>query len=67
MKSNKTQIFYDALGSEYSGLIFKHLENKGVFIAYGRHSNNRINDIDPMEFVFKSKIMEGFWLTKWVD
>ncbi|EDK31375.1 trans-2-enoyl-CoA reductase, putative (macronuclear) [Tetrahymena thermophila SB210] len=67
IKQNKAKVFYDALGGEYSGLIFKNLENSGMLVGYGRFSNNKINDIDPIDLVFKQKEIKGFWLSKWYE
>ncbi|KAL4500485.1 hypothetical protein ABPG72_003436 [Tetrahymena utriculariae] len=67
LKQNKAKVFYDALGGEHSGLIFKNLENCGMLVGYGRFSNNKINDIDPIDLVFKQKEIKGFWLSKWYE
>jgi len=61
------KVFFDALGGEHSGLIFKYLESKGQLIGYGRLANNKITDIDPIDLVFKEKQIKGFWLTKWLE
>lgn len=61
----KPRVFLDAVSNQVSADVFAAMPNRAHWIVYGK-----LDPTPPVmhqmgQFVFQSKVIEGFWLTQW--
>ena len=59
-------IAFDAVSGEMTGRLLNALPDHGQVVVYGGLSETAIK-VNPAEFVFKHKRVEGFWLPRWAS
>jgi len=60
-------IAFDAVAGKLTEDLFQAMPPKSRVLVYGALSGNSCKHISPLSLIFESKILEGFWLTKWIE
>lgn len=63
----KPRVFLDAVSDQTSETIFTLMPNKARWITYGKLSVAPPKLTQMGQFIFQSKQIEGFWLTRWMQ
>lgn len=58
---------FDAVGGEMTGLFLNTLPPFSRVVLYGGLAGGSLAGIDPMDIIFKGKILEGFNLNEWIS
>ena len=66
MRSEKPRIFLDAVANQCCARIFDAMPNSSRWIIYGKLDEEPPTIIAPGQMIFQSKVIEGFWLTRWM-
>jgi len=66
MREEKPRAFLDAVADQTSSDIFTGMPNNSEWVIYGKLSNELPTLTQPGQFIFMSKVIRGFWLTKWL-
>lgn len=66
--SHKLQatIAFDAVAGEMTEILFHAMPPNSRVLVYGALSESPCKNISPLSLIFESKVLEGFWLTKWI-
>jgi len=56
----------DAVGGELTGKMLNAMPVGGELVLYGGLSGNPVSAIDPLQLIFKNKIISGFNLNDWL-
>ncbi len=62
----KPRVFLDAVANQTSAKVFDTMPNHGRWVIYGKLDEELPTLIQPGQMIFQSKVIEGFWLTKWM-
>lgn len=66
MREEKPGVFLDAVADQTSSDIFSGMPNKAEWVIYGKLATELPVLTQPGQFIFMSKSIRGFWLTKWL-
>ena len=66
MREEKPTVFLDAVADQTSADIFAGMPNNSEWVVYGKLSTQLPTLTQPGQFIFMSKKIRGFWLTKWL-
>lgn len=66
MQNEKPTVFLDAVADQTSSDIFAAMPNHAEWVIYGKLSTEMPALTQPGQFIFMSKKIRGFWLTKWL-
>lgn len=66
MGDEKPGVFLDAVADQTSSDIFAGMPNKAEWVIYGKLATELPVLTQPGQFIFMSKSIRGFWLTKWL-
>lgn len=66
MREEKPGVFLDAVADQVSADIFAAMPNNANWVIYGKLSTDLPTLTQPGQFIFMSKVIRGFWLTKWL-
>ncbi|MGB7335085.1 MAG: zinc-binding dehydrogenase [Salaquimonas sp.] len=66
MREEKPGVFLDAVADQTCSDIFAGMPNKAEWVIYGKLSTQNPTLTQPGQFIFMSKKIRGFWLTKWL-
>lgn len=66
VKDEKPRILFDALSSPLTHMVFRAMGSHSRWIVYGGLDYEPSPLPDPGQFIFRSKRIEGFWLTSWM-
>ncbi|MCF6320628.1 MAG: zinc-binding dehydrogenase [Rhizobiaceae bacterium] len=66
LRQEKPRVLLDAVGDQISAKLFEAMPNRARWLIYGKLSKEtpRLDQIGQM--IFMDKIIEGFWLVKWI-
>ena len=67
MRDEKPRVFLDAVADQTSSDIFTGMPAKSEWVIYGKLSKELPTLTQPGQFIFMSKVIRGFWLTKWLS
>lgn len=59
-------IIFDCAGGDITGNCISALKDYGTLYHFGNLELKRLEDLDPNDFIFGHKKMEGWWLNKWM-
>ena len=62
----KPRVFLDAVTDKISEQVFTLMPNNARWVTYGKLSPEPFEMTQMGQFIFMSKVIEGFWLTKWM-
>ncbi len=65
-RSEKPRIFLDAVANQTSALVFNAMPNRSRWVIYGKMDEELPTIMQPGQFIFQMKQIEGFWLTRWM-
>lgn len=60
-------IAFDAVAGDLTGSILEAMPRQSKAVVYGGLSLQRCGKISPLDLIFQEKVVEGFWLTKWLQ
>jgi NADPH:quinone reductase len=60
-------IAFDAVAGEMSGKLLDLLPPKGLLVVYGKLSSEGCSGIQPLDLIYRKKMVEGFFLGAWVQ
>lgn len=63
----KPRVFLDAVADQTSERVFTMLPNRGRWVVYGKLSPEPVEMTQLGQLVFTQKVIEGFWLTRWMQ
>ncbi|NCC73151.1 MAG: hypothetical protein EOM06_07105 [Sphingobacteriia bacterium] len=63
----RTTAALDAVGGELTGKILNSMPDGSEVILYGGLSGLSVGQIDPLEVIFKNKVLRGFNLGDWLN
>lgn len=66
IRALKPRVFLDAVGDQIAADIFAMMPNRGRWVSYGKLSSEPPKLTQMGQFIFMDKVIEGFWLTKWM-
>ncbi|MEN0041128.1 MAG: zinc-binding dehydrogenase [Pseudomonadota bacterium] len=66
-RAEKPRIFLDAVADQTSADIHDAMPNRARWIIYGKLSEELPTINQPGAMIFQSKVIEGFWLTRWMQ
>lgn len=66
-KDLKITNFFDCVGGDMTGKCLKLLPENSTLYHFGNLELKRLGSIDTSDFIFKKKIMRGWWLLEWVQ
>lgn len=66
MRSEKPRVFLDAVANQTCAQIFDAMPNNSRWVIYGKLDEELPTIIQPGQMIFQSKVIEGFWLTRWM-
>jgi len=66
MREEKPRVFLDAVADQSSSEIFAGMPSGAEWVIYGKLSTELPTLTQPGQFIFMSKKIRGFWLTKWL-
>ena len=66
-RAEKPRIFLDAVADQTSADIHDAMPNRARWIIYGKLSEELPTIKQPGAMIFQSKVIEGFWLTRWMQ
>lgn len=61
----KATTAFDAVAGPLSARIINAMPSGSEMVVYGGLSNKQISDINPMDIIFRNKLISGFNLVKW--
>ena len=59
-------ILFDCAGGDITGKCFSGLKQGGILYHFGNLELKRLSNIDPNDFIFGKKRIQGWWLTHWL-
>ncbi|MEM9012988.1 MAG: zinc-binding dehydrogenase [Pseudomonadota bacterium] len=65
-RARKPRIMLDAVADPAASTLFFAMPNRARWVIYGKLSTDLPVLTEPGQFIFMSKRIEGFWLTKWM-
>ncbi len=66
VRSEKPRIFLDAVSNQQSAQVFDAMPNRSRWVIYGKLDEELPTILQPGQLIFQSKVIEGFWLTRWM-
>lgn len=66
MEKLKPGIGFDAVGGDSTATLLHAMPQGGKVVVYGALSGNPIQNLDPMQVIFKDKSITGFNLNDWL-
>ncbi len=66
VKEHKPRVMLDAVGDQISSEIFNAMPSGARWVIYGKLSQENPALTQMGQFIFMSKQIQGFWLTKWM-
>ncbi|KRX08554.1 GroES (chaperonin 10)-like protein [Pseudocohnilembus persalinus] len=66
LQNSKTSTFLDAVGGLSSSHLFSIMPKNSIMISYGAFELKKF-EIDPQQFIFQQKQIEGFWLNRYLE
>jgi len=63
----KPRVFLDAVTDRISETVFTLMPNNARWVTYGKLNPEPVAMTQMGQFIFMGKVMEGFWLTKWMQ
>lgn len=60
-------IAFDCVAGEMSGKLLDLLPQKGLLVVYGKLSSEGCSGIQPLDLIYRKKMIEGFYLGAWVQ
>lgn len=66
MKSEEPRVLLDAVTGPMAATIFHAMPKRARWIIYGRLDTETTPIMEPGQFIFMHKRIEGFWLTEWM-
>ncbi len=66
MRTEKPKVFLDAVADQKCSDIFAAMPNKAEWVIYGKLSAQNPTLTQAGQFIFMSKKIRGFWLTRWL-
>lgn len=66
VRQEQPRIFLDAVANQTSAAVFDAMPNESRWIIYGKLDAELPTLLQPGQMIFQSKLIEGFWLTRWM-
>ena len=66
MRTEKPRIFLDAVANQSCAQVFDKMPNRSRWVIYGKLDAQLPTLLQPGQLIFQSKVIEGFWLTRWM-
>lgn len=67
LKAERPRILLDALANDLACTVFGAMGPRSRWIVYGGLGYASLEMPQPGQFIFASKQIEGFWLTRWIQ
>jgi len=66
-KNLNATIAFDAVAGSLTGVVLSAMPKKSTILVYGGLSAESCCGISPLDLIFNSKCVTGFWLSKWIE
>eukprot|EP00825_Cyclidium_porcatum_P024649 TRINITY_DN27024_c0_g1_i2.p1 TRINITY_DN27024_c0_g1~~TRINITY_DN27024_c0_g1_i2.p1 ORF type:complete len:216 (-),score=33.44 TRINITY_DN27024_c0_g1_i2:261-908(-) len=63
----KATAFFDGVAGKLGCKVFWLMPNNSIWYSYGIFSLEKLSDINPQQFIFKGKQIQGFWQERWFN
>ena len=63
----KPRVFLDAVTDAISECVFTMMPNRARWVSYGKLNPELFSMTQMGQLIFQSKVIEGFWLTPWMQ
>ena len=67
LREEKPRVFLDAVANQVSAKVFAAMGHHGRWVIYGKLDIELPTLLEPGQFIFMMKRIEGFWLTRWMQ
>jgi NADPH:quinone reductase-like Zn-dependent oxidoreductase len=66
-REHKPRVFLDAVTDSISEKVFTMMPNRSRWVSYGKLNPELFPMTQMGQLIFQSKVIEGFWLTPWMQ
>eukprot|EP00656_Telonema_subtile_P017788 TRINITY_DN19593_c0_g1_i1.p1 TRINITY_DN19593_c0_g1~~TRINITY_DN19593_c0_g1_i1.p1 ORF type:complete len:211 (-),score=60.26 TRINITY_DN19593_c0_g1_i1:234-866(-) len=67
IRAHKCTVAFDAISGEMTGTLVQLLPPNSTTYVYGGLSGNPVGNVATMDLIYRSKKVEGFLLTNWIN
>lgn len=67
LKAERPRVFLDAVANQLSARVFSAMGRHARWVVYGKLDTELPTLLEPGQFIFMMKRIEGFWLVRWMQ